>query len=95
MTTTNETRDADASQRQRSAAQIQAWLVAYLAVALKLDRAEIDVGKTFEAYGLDSAAAVGMTGDLEEWLGYEIDPALPYDHPTIADLAQRLAEAER
>jgi acyl carrier protein len=78
-----------------AALQIQTWLVDYLADALKFDRDEIDVTKTFETYGLDSASAVGMAGDLGEWLGREIDPTLPYDYPTIAALAQRLAEVQQ
>jgi acyl carrier protein len=96
MTTTKDAVDLNSGSVQPAAAmQIQTWLVDYLANALKFDRAEIDVTKTFEAYGLDSASAVGMAGDLGEWLGREIDPTLPYDYPTIAALAQRLAEVRQ
>ncbi len=33
-----------------------------------------------------------MTGDLEDWLGCELDPTLLYDYPTIDALAWHLAE---
>ena len=73
-------------------AEIQAWLISYLAELLEIEPAEVDVTITFDRYGLDSSAAVGMTGDLEEWLGYELDPTLIYDYPTIEALAGHLSE---
>ena len=45
----------------------------------------------FDRYGLDSSAAVGMTGDLEDWLGKEVEPILLYDYPTIETLARHLS----
>lgn len=75
-----------------SAAEIQEWLVSYLAKELGIDAREIDVETPFDNYGLSSASAVFMTSDLSEWLQKEIDPTLPYDYPTIAALARRLAE---
>jgi acyl carrier protein len=33
-----------------------------------------------------------MTGELENWLGYSIDPTLIYDYPTIESFAQHLTE---
>lgn len=41
-------------------------------------------------YGLDSVTAVGLAGELEEWLGRQITPTLIYDYPTIAGLIQYL-----
>ena len=72
--------------------KIQAWLVSYLAELLDIEPSEVDVAIPFDRYGLDSSAAVGMTGDLEEWLKYELDPTIMYDYPTIEILAQHLAE---
>jgi acyl carrier protein len=73
-----------------SIAEIQSWVVSYLADWLEVDPDEIDVSIPFDRYGLDSSAAVGMTGDLEDWLGREIDPTVLYDYPTIRGLAQHL-----
>ncbi len=74
-----------------SITEIQDWTVAYIADLLEIDPDEIDTALPFDRYGLDSTAAVGLTGDLEDWLGIEIDPTLLYDYPTIDSLAKYLA----
>jgi acyl carrier protein len=79
--------------RAPSAEQIQEWLANYIAKVLEIeDAATLNVTTQFDRYGLSSVAAVGMAGDLEEWLGISIDPTLPYDFPTIEALAGHLAE---
>jgi acyl carrier protein len=75
-----------------TAAEIEQWLVTQLAEILELPPAEIDVTARFDRYGLDSIAAVSLTGDLEDWLDYELDPVLMYDYPTIQGVAQYLAQ---
>lgn len=75
-----------------TAKQIQAWIVAYIAELLAIELDEVNVTIPFDHYGLDSAAAVGMTGDLENWIGQKIDPTLLYDYPTIEALSQHLAK---
>ncbi|WP_348253826.1 acyl carrier protein [Leptolyngbya sp. NM1-A1] len=75
-----------------SKADIQAWIVDYLADLLEIDADEIDVTVPFDGYGLDSAVAVGMTGDLEDWLGQPLDPTLLYDYPTVESFAHHLAK---
>lgn len=74
-----------------SVTEIEDWTVAYIADLLEIDPEEIDPALPFDRYGLDSSAAVGLTGDLEDWLGIEIDPTLLYDYPTIDSLAKYLA----
>ncbi len=76
-----------------TAAQIQDWLIDYLADEMQTPPETIDVYAPFETFAIDSAAAVGMTGDLEEWLGCRVDPILAYDYPTIDAMAKHLAEA--
>ncbi|HBB32530.1 MAG TPA: phosphopantetheine-binding protein [Cyanobacteria bacterium UBA8803] len=75
-----------------TAAEIQTWIVYYLAELLGIAPNQVKVTVPFDQYGLDSSAAVGMTGDLEDWVGRKIDPTLLYDYPTVKDLAQHLAE---
>jgi acyl carrier protein len=79
------------NQPARSAMEIQAWIVDYLAQLLEVDPSDVDVSIPFDRYGLDSAAAVGLTGELEDWLGQEMDPTLLYDYPTIESLVQYLS----
>jgi acyl carrier protein len=76
----------------KSVIEIQQWIVAYLAELLAVDSEAVDVKIPFDRYGLDSSAAIGMTGELENWLGYSIDPTLIYDYPTIESFAQHLTE---
>jgi acyl carrier protein len=78
----------------RTAAEIEDWLVTYLADELKTSPEELDVTAPFDRFGLSSATAVFMIGNLEEWLGREVDPTLPYDYPTIQALAGRLASSD-
>lgn len=75
-----------------TAVEIQAWIASYLAQLLEIESDEVDTAIPFDQYGLDSAAAVGMTGDMEDWLGHKLDPTLLYDYPTVDALARHLAE---
>ena len=70
--------------------QLQTWLTEYLAQLLGMPVAEVDPTFSFELYGLDSTAAVGLTGDLSELLGQDLEPTLAYDHPTIEALVDHL-----
>ena len=70
---------------------IQAWLVAKLAERLGLEPQEIDVGEPLASYGLGSTEAVSLAGELADWLGRQLSPALVYEYPTIEALARHLA----
>jgi len=79
-------------QQTPTAEVIQEWLVAHLATALELPQNQIDIRESFDRYGLDSLAAVTLTGALEEWLNTELPPTLAWDYPNIEELSQYLAE---
>ncbi len=81
----------DATKTPPTAAEIKDWIVSYLAELLEIEPDEVDVTIPFDRYGLDSSAAVGLTGDLEDWLGRELDPTLLYDYPTAEALVQHLS----
>ena len=70
---------------------IQAWLVSRLSDLLGIDPREIDVREPFASYGLGSTEMVGLSGELADWLGRQISPALPYECPTVETLARHLA----
>src|SRR5271156_3405324 len=74
-----------------SAELIQAWLVAKLSERLKIESHEIDIREPFASYGLGSTEAVSLAGELAEWLGRKLSPALAYEYPTIEALARHLA----
>jgi acyl carrier protein len=72
---------------------IQTWIVNYVAELLEVKPDQIDTAIAFDRYGLDSSAAVGLAGDLEDWLERELDPTLLYDYPTIESLSEHLMES--
>lgn len=73
------------------AAVIQAWLVSRLSERLDIESHEIDIREPFASYGLGSTEAVSLAGELAEWLGRKLSPALAYEYPTIEALARHLA----
>src|SRR5579884_2650881 len=70
---------------------IQDWLIAHISAELSLEPTALDIHEPLASYGMDSVAAVGLSGDLEDWLGRELAPTLFYDYPTIVALAGHLA----
>ncbi|OKH52814.1 8-amino-7-oxononanoate synthase [Calothrix sp. HK-06] len=72
-------------------AAIQGWLISYIAKLLELNPEQVNAKDSFDKYGLDSLIALEMAGDLEKWLGYEVEPILLYSYPTIESLACYLA----
>ena len=72
---------------------IEEWLITYMREELNIDENEIDFDAQFSDYGLDSSAAVILTGDLGEWLGYDPEPTLLLDYPTLSKLVDYLADS--
>jgi acyl carrier protein len=70
--------------------EIEHWLVSYVAQLRGVKQEKIDVTATFDRFGLDSASAVALSGDLMEWLQCDVEPSVIYDHPTIRRLASHL-----
>ena len=72
--------------------EIQVWIVNYIADLLEVKPDTVDVTIPFNRYGLDSAVAYELAGDLETWLNRELEPTLIYNYPTIEALTQQLTE---
>jgi len=81
-------------EKHKTKAEIQEWLVSYLVNVLKINPNEIDVTLPFDYYNLDSASAIGLSGEIDEWLECEFEPTLLYDYPTIEALTNYLADKE-
>ena len=71
-------------------AVIEAWLGVQISRRLNIPAASIDPREPFSRYGLDSLAAVELSGELERWLGRHLPPTLLYDFPSIRLLAGHL-----
>jgi acyl carrier protein len=66
-------------------------LVAALAEATGLAPGQIDPARPFAEYGVDSASAVRIVGDLERRLARALPVTLLWDYPNITELAAHLA----
>jgi acyl carrier protein len=74
-----------------TAQRIADWLSARVAEWLGIPADEIDPRTPFSRYGLSSADAVALVGDLEQWLGRELPATLLWDYPSVARLSAHLA----
>ncbi|KMO93544.1 acyl carrier protein [Streptomyces roseus] len=75
-----------------TAPEAQAWLVEKLAVRLGVEPADIDVDRYFDEFDLDSTEALILAGELEKWLGFELEATALWYHPTVAALSEHIAE---
>ncbi|GAC1348687.1 MAG: hypothetical protein NVSMB27_17520 [Ktedonobacteraceae bacterium] len=82
---------ADFQRKIPGAKAIQDWLVAQISGVLEIAPQNIDIREPFTNYGLTSLDAVGLSGDLEEWLGLRLSPTLAYEYSNIEALARHLA----
>ncbi|HSR98522.1 MAG TPA: acyl carrier protein [Kofleriaceae bacterium] len=72
---------------------LERWIAELVASAVDLEPAAIDVEARLDRYGIDSAAAIGLTDELEQRLGVPLDPTLLYEYPTIRRLSGFLTGA--
>ncbi len=86
--------DQNTSENSPSYTDIENWLVSYLSQLLEIEPSKIDTQVSFNEYGLDSSAAIVLTGDLQAWLGQDLDPTLLFDYPTIETLANYIVEVK-
>jgi acyl carrier protein len=80
---------------QKNAKEIEAWLVRRVADELKRSFQSVDPKINLQELGLDSLAAVGISADLEKWLGRSVSSTIFYDYETLAEVSDAIAaEAE-
>jgi acyl carrier protein len=82
------------TQPAKTAESIQDWLIEKVAQRLDIDPDEIDSQASFESFGMESAEALVLLNQLEQWLGHSVPPVLVWNYPTIAQLSERLAEKD-
>jgi acyl transferase domain-containing protein/acyl-CoA synthetase (AMP-forming)/AMP-acid ligase II/acyl carrier protein len=71
----------------RSSAQLETRLAASIAARVG---GPVAVDVPFVDLGIDSLAAVELSGELEAWLGVPVSPTVLYAFPTIRELARAL-----
>jgi acyl carrier protein len=72
--------------------EIEEWITIHISELKEIGSHEVEKDVPFYSYSLDSSDAINMAGDLEEWLGKELNATLFYDYPTITILAAHLSE---
>jgi acyl carrier protein len=73
---------------------VQDWLVEKIAHRLNLRPEEIDVEQYFDEFDLDSTEALLLAGELENWLGFQLETTALWYHPTIAALATYITQEQ-
>jgi len=76
----------------RTRKEIEQWLVEQVATRLQLPPENVSKDEPLVASGLDSAAALELSGDIETWLDVHVPTTLFWDRPTIPEIAEYLAE---
>ncbi len=66
-------------------------LAELIAPYLKSHVNDIDIRAPFSHFGLDSKALVGLSGELSDKIGENLEPRLFYDYPNIEELARFLS----
>jgi len=70
---------------------LEAWLVTKISSLTGVQEKEISVEQPFARFGLDSVAAVSLSGELEDRLGTKLSPRVLYDYPSVKALADHLS----
>jgi acyl carrier protein len=73
-------------------AELQEWLCTFLAAELRVPGGIIEPTTPMADYGLDSVTAFALLTDIEERVGFELDPNALWDYPTVADFSVFLAD---
>ena len=75
-----------------SAADIRFWICNELARSLKVNPSTIDTAEQLQSFGLDSLAALELTGGLASWLNRDLPATLMWDYASIDAMAHGLAD---
>jgi acyl carrier protein len=71
--------------------KVQSLIISKLSQLLELDPESIAPNESVFALGLDSSGALSLIGHLEDTLDITLDPAMMWDFPHIADLAEQVS----
>jgi acyl carrier protein len=74
--------------------EIEAMLVEQVADRTGTSADDVDRTRRFDKLGLDSADAVRLVGELEDFVGRPLSASLPYKYPSIEQLSRRLADGD-
>lgn len=69
---------------------IETWLIQTIATHVGVEPARIATDTPFDELGLDSVAAVGVSGELSDLLGKDLPGTLLFEYATVSELARHL-----
>ncbi|MFD0140223.1 acyl carrier protein [Streptomyces sp. NPDC127159] len=72
--------------------ELRDWLVARVAEHLRKPTADIQPDVPLSDYGLDSVYALSVAAEIEDHLGFAVDPTMMWDNPTIEALLTAIGE---
>lgn len=82
--------DETVQQARHNAKAISFRLVQDVARRVRISPDQVDVRAPLASYGIDSRAAIALSGDLGTWLGRELSPILVFEYPSIEAIAETL-----
>ncbi|MFI5567668.1 acyl carrier protein [Streptomyces sp. NPDC051740] len=71
---------------------LRGWLVERVAEHLKMPAADIRSDVPLSDYGLDSVYALSVAAEIEDHLGFAVDPTMMWDNPTVDALLDAIGE---
>ncbi|HVT27766.1 MAG TPA: AMP-binding protein, partial [Lacipirellulaceae bacterium] len=85
-------RGSSAIELDRTAEQIEEWLLKWLVARLSMDPAAVSRDRPFAEFGVDSLTAVELSQELEDEFGVPLPAVVAWNYPTPGALAHYLAE---
>ncbi|MEV0700905.1 acyl carrier protein [Saccharopolyspora sp. NPDC003752] len=72
--------------------EIENWLAEKIGYRLGVPASEVDTEQYFDEFSIESNEALVLAGELESWLGMELETTALWYHPTISQLARYIVE---
>ncbi|MEP4038009.1 AMP-binding protein [Pseudophaeobacter sp.] len=72
-------------------AALSAWVKRWMASEFQIDEKQISDAARFSSFGMDSVAAMLLTGALEDWIDTDLPASLVWEHRSINALATHVA----
>jgi acyl carrier protein len=66
---------------------IAEFILGKVCAQARVDKHTVDLKAPLDTYGLDSVYGLGLSAELEDWLGIHVDPTLAWDYPSIDQMA--------
>jgi acyl carrier protein len=80
----------DQTAAEQSETAVEAWLTERIATYVRQPRDAIQPETPLTEYGLDSVYALTLIGDIEDYLGLQLDPTIMWDFPSVRALTTEL-----